>query len=370
MNLLFLVMFLYGRPAQFRENEMPMHIFNLNFTLMRFVFNFLFSFFLYLLIFKLLKNDYFSRKRGIIVLVLIVVCYTALFSIVTSVILQPPFVEPFQRGYRRFFGGLMGDCTIGTVVLLSSMLLFISEKQQKMALENERLQAENMKTRFLALRNQVDPHFLFNSLNTLSSLIKTDVVKAEDYVQQLSYVFRYTLQNKEVITLDEEMKFTKAYCRLMQIRYGDSLRFEYRVDERYNACPIIPISLQTLVENAIKHNTVSNRQPLVISIFTTDSAICVSNPVRPKHEPESGENIGLSNLAERYRLLWNREIRIRNGASLAPTLVRRLRQRWCVACVNVGASLAPALARRLHQRWCVDCTNDDEKQFEVEIPLI
>jgi LytS/YehU family sensor histidine kinase len=168
-----------------------------------------------------------------------------------------------------------------------------------------------MKTRFLALRNQVDPHFLFNSLNTLSLLVKTDAAKAEEYVQQLSYVFRYTLQNKDVITLEEELKFTRAYCRLMQIRYGDSLRFEYRVDERCNDCPVIPISLQTLVENAIKHNIVSKRQPLVISIFTTESSICVSNPIQPKQEPEGGESIGLANLVERYRLLWNREISIR-----------------------------------------------------------
>ncbi|MDR0686540.1 MAG: histidine kinase [Dysgonamonadaceae bacterium] len=312
MNLLFIVMFFYGRPMHFRENapEMPMHIFSLNFTLIRFVFNFLFSFFLYLLIFKLLKNDYFSQKKGVFVLVLIVLSYIALFSILISMIQQP--FEPFERGTRRFFGGLMGDFTIGMVVLLSSLLIYISEKQQKMALENERLQAENMKTRFLALRNQVDPHFLFNSLNTLSSLVKTDAAKAEEYVRQLSYVFRYTLQNKDVITLDEELKFTRAYCILMQIRYGDSLRFEYRVDERYNDCPVIPISLQTLVENAIKHNIVSNRQPLVISIFTAETSICVSNPVQPKQEPEGGESIGLANLAERYRLLWNREIVIRN----------------------------------------------------------
>jgi sensor histidine kinase YesM len=313
MNLLFLMMFFYGRPVQFRENmpDMPMHIFNLNFTLMRFLFNFLFSFFLYLMIFQLLQRDYFSRKKGIFLLILIVIFYIALFSILWSMILQP--FEPFERGSRRFFGGLMGDFTIGTVVLLSSMLIFISEKQQKMALENERLQAENMKTRFLALRNQVDPHFLFNSLNTLNSLIKTDPAKAENYVQQLSYIFRYALQNKEIITLSEELKFTKAYCWLMQIRYGDGLRFEYRVDERYSHCPVIPISLQTLVENAIKHNVVSNRQPLTVSIFTTENSVCVSNPVQPKQESECGESIGLSNLAERYRLLWNSEINIRSA---------------------------------------------------------
>jgi LytS/YehU family sensor histidine kinase len=186
-----------------------------------------------------------------------------------------------------------------------------------MTLENERLQSEYMKTRFLALKNQVDPHFLFNSLNTLSALIKTDAEKADDYVRQLSYIFRYTLQNKDVITLEEEMKFTTAYCRLMQIRYGDSLKFIYEVDEKYFPYSVIPISLQTLVENAIKHNVVSNRQPLVIAFATTDKAmIKVSNPIQPKQEAERGESIGLSNLAERYRLMWNKEITIRNTSGI------------------------------------------------------
>jgi LytS/YehU family sensor histidine kinase len=112
-------------------------------------------------------------------------------------------------------------------------LIYLSHKQQKTALENETLQAEYMKTRFMALKNQVDPHFLFNSLNTLSSLIKTDAGKAQEYVQQLSYVFRYTLQNKEVITLEEELKFTLAYCHLMKIRYGESLQFALHIDEKY-----------------------------------------------------------------------------------------------------------------------------------------
>jgi LytS/YehU family sensor histidine kinase len=211
----------------------------------------------------------------------------------------------------------MGDYFISAVVFLSSRLLYISNNQQKMALENEQLQVEYMKTRFMALKNQVDPHFLFNSLNTLSSLIKTDVDKAEDYVQQLSYVFRYTLQNKEIITLEEEIKCTLAYCRLMQIRYGNNLRFVLKVDEKYHSRQIVPLSLQGLVENAIKHNVVSNRQPLTITISTSEKeTITVSNSIQPKKEEERGESIGLSNLSERYRLLWQKEITIRNTGNL------------------------------------------------------
>jgi LytS/YehU family sensor histidine kinase len=158
------------------------------------------------------------------------------------------------------------------------------------------------------LKNQVDPHFLFNSLNTLNSLIKVDADKAQEYVQQLSYVFRYTLQNAEVISLSEELKFTKAYCHLMKIRYGNNLDFEYNIDEKLYDYLIIPLSLQALVENAIKHNVVSNKQPLKVKIEGAGESIKVSNPIQLKKEVESGEKIGLANLAERYKLMWKKEI--------------------------------------------------------------
>jgi LytS/YehU family sensor histidine kinase len=197
---------------------------------------------------------------------------------------------------------------VALVVILSSLLIHISQKQQKTSLENEALHTEYMRSRYEALKNQVDPHFLFNSLNTLNSLIKIDADKAQEYVQQLSYVFRYTLQNAEVISLNEELKFTKAYCHLMKIRYGNNLNFEYNIDENLYDYLIIPLSLQTLVENAIKHNVVSNKQPLKVKIEGIGESVKVSNPIRLKKEVESGERIGLVNLAERYKLMWKKEI--------------------------------------------------------------
>jgi LytS/YehU family sensor histidine kinase len=209
---------------------------------------------------------------------------------------------------RNIRAGLSRDYMISVVVVLSSQLIHISQKQQKTLLENEALHTEYMRSRYEALKNQVDPHFLFNSLNTLNSLIKVDADKAQEYVQQLSFVFRYTLQNAEVITLSEELKFTKAYCHLMKIRYGNNLNFEYNVDEKLYDYLIIPLSLQTLVENAIKHNVVSTKQPLTVKIDGVEDSITVSNPIQLKKEAESGEKIGLVNLAERYKLMWKKEI--------------------------------------------------------------
>jgi LytS/YehU family sensor histidine kinase len=214
---------------------------------------------------------------------------------------------------------------ISVVVVLSSQLIHISQKQQKTLLENESLHTEYMRSRYEALKNQVDPHFLFNSLNTLNSLIKVDADKAQEYVQQLSFVFRYTLQNAEIITLSEELKFTKAYCHLMKIRYGDNLNFEYNVDEKLYDYLIIPLSLQTLVENAIKHNVVSKKQPLTVKIDGFEDSIKVSNPIQLKKEAESGEKIGLVNLAERYKLMWKKDITATKTESAFEVIVPLMR---------------------------------------------
>jgi LytS/YehU family sensor histidine kinase len=283
---------------------------------MRIFFNFLVAFLLYLLNFYLLKHKGLVRKGKTVYVSSIVLLCTAAISLVCTII-QMQFDDFGPHPDRAIVGGLFRDYFIAVVVILSSQLIYLSNKQQRTVLENEMLQAEYMKTRFMALKNQVDPHFLFNSLNTLSSLIKTDADKAQEYVQQLSYVFRYTLQNKEINTLEEELKFTLAYCHLMQIRYGDNLQIVQKVDAAYAARSIVPLSLQILVENAIKHNVVSNKQPLSITFSTSENeTVTVSNPFQPKKDAESGESIGLSNLAERYRLLWNREIAIRNDGNV------------------------------------------------------
>ena len=310
-NVVFMLMFLYMRNAivpdlsvEIRSplvTEIVKHIgFNFSVT-------FILSFILFALNFRILSTEIQPKLR---ILLLIV------STIAATMILTYPFSQAqfCLYGYGHNFkplmrGNVVRDLFVALFVLLTSQLMYLWRKQQQTALENRTLIAENMRTRYEALKNQVDPHFLFNSLNTLNTLIKIDTDKAQQYVQQLSFVFRYTLQNKEVISLEEELKFTQAYCHLMQIRYGDSLRFEYQIDPRFNNYSIIPLSLQTLVENAIKHNVVSAKQPLTISLVTNDNGtVSVSNPIQLKKVLESGEGVGLANLSERYRLMWQQGI--------------------------------------------------------------
>ncbi len=184
--------------------------------------------------------------------------------------------------------------------------------EKRIAVENEMLRAENLNSRYEALKNQLDPHFLFNSLNTLRSLIEDNTDKAEDFIQQLSVVLRYNLQNKELVTLAQELDCVRSYCKMMKMRYGDNLKFEHSIDhDRYDHYYVLPLSIQGLIENAIKHNVISSKQPLTVKIFTdNDNHLIISNEIRKKIGKEEGTGIGLANLAERYRLKWNEKVEI------------------------------------------------------------
>ena len=185
-------------------------------------------------------------------------------------------------------------------------------------LQNGKLVAENIQNQYQALKNQLNPHMLFNSLNTLQSLVRENPEKAQDYIRELSRVLRYTLQENDThtVTLREEMSFVDAYIFLMKMRYEDNLHFKIEVDERMMEYCLPPLSIQTLVENAIKHNEISNRKPLTIEIKTMvspdgkDIRLCIDNDLQPRRATPPGTGVGLSNLSRRYYLLLGKEIRI------------------------------------------------------------
>ena len=316
-NLLSFIMFFYGRDA-IEPWERTRAEVRINPALINITCNFLLAFALYMLNFKLMKLNMSQNLKMSLIIILTIICTIVISYIISTLhmnfaeYIYNNSVRKFRNPERFIRGGLFRDTTIAVIVMCSAQVIYLSYKQQQTRLENEKLLAENLRTRYQSLKNQINPHFLFNSLNTLNSLIKLNPEGAQEYIEQLSNVFRYTLQNRETIALEEELKFTRSYCQLMQIRYGNNLRISYDIDERYNNYAVIPLSLQTLVENAIKHNVVSNRYPLTISIATNeDDTISVINPLQPKKDKESGEGIGLNNLAERYRMMWKREISIR-----------------------------------------------------------
>ncbi|MFN0047923.1 MAG: sensor histidine kinase [Cytophagales bacterium] len=179
--------------------------------------------------------------------------------------------------------------------------------------ENELLKQENLRSQLESLKNQVNPHFLFNSLNTLISIIDDDPETAKNFTQNLSQVYRYILQAKEkdLVTLKEELDFANAYDYLLKIRYGDNLNFIIEIPNQYLNHQTPTLVLQMLVENAIKHNIISESKPLTIHIYIDEKEnLVVNNNFQPKKLNVESDKVGLKNIAERFKLLDDKEIEV------------------------------------------------------------
>lgn len=205
---------------------------------------------------------------------------------------------------------------VGLVSFLFTYVMFLMNRQQKMVLENEQLKSENLLAQYNMLVGQINPHFFFNSLNSLSSLVReNENERSLKYINELSDIFRYILKaNKQgLTTLKEELDFLRAYRYMMEIRYEGKLHFHIKVDKKYLHFQIPTFSTQLLTENIIKHNEISEDNPLTVDIHTTnDNMLVVSNLIRKKIATGNDSGIGLQNLNNRYRLLVDKNISIEN----------------------------------------------------------
>ncbi|MBO9573880.1 MAG: histidine kinase [Chitinophagaceae bacterium] len=185
-------------------------------------------------------------------------------------------------------------------------VLYILEKYRENLTEQELLKQMSIEQEFENLKSQVNPHFLFNCFNTLSSLISEDKERAEAFLNELSKVYRYLLNSNTdgVATLQSEIKFIESYLALLKTRHGDALQVQMEIDKEYYSSLLPSLSLQLLVENAVKHNIVSRQQPLVIEIFTTPARqLIVNNNLQRKSKKEKSTRIGLQNIKAKYQLL-------------------------------------------------------------------
>lgn len=173
------------------------------------------------------------------------------------------------------------------------------------------LQRENNTARYTALQQQLNPHFLFNSLNTLIAEIEYDPARAVSFTRRLSEVYRYVLQvqNRPLVTLGEELRFADAFLYLHRVRLGDCLGCRTEIPDGMHEFRLPPLTLQLLIENVIKHNAITVSRPLEITISASEGWLTVSNPVRPKRGAESG-GVGLQNLSNRCRIMLGRGIEV------------------------------------------------------------
>lgn len=201
------------------------------------------------------------------------------------------------------------------VILIVIMIMAIYEaiyynvRLKKSIREEEQAKQVMIQAQLDTLRNQAQPHFLFNSLNTLRDIIDQDPKEhAKDFVDNLSNVYRFILEsgNTNLTTIEKELKFTKAYVYIQSERFGDNLQMNWNIPKDKLTAMIVPMSLQLLIENAIKHNIVSRAEPLVITVAIKDDFLVVHNKIQAKSTKVHSTKIGLKNIQQRYALISNK----------------------------------------------------------------
>jgi two-component system LytT family sensor kinase len=280
------------------------------FSLSRLVFHLVFTFFFIELNRRVLTAKSYRPRLSLVgwygVNFLLFLVFTGVFSAIVLVWYPERPIWVISSSYFRTF-------FVWLTALLIGNFLTVLQHNRTIQLENELLKRENLQAQLDALRAQLNPHFLFNSLNALSALIREGEPRSQQYLAKLSQVLRYSLQvqQQSLVPFADEMQFTSAYSFLLAIRFGNNLRIDNQLplDAPWK---IPPMSLQLLIENAVKHNVVSNSRPLTIRLATdsTSEYIIVSNANQPKAEPTDGMGSGLPNLDSRFRLLTGKAIQI------------------------------------------------------------
>ena len=216
------------------------------------------------------------------------------------------FLEAERFKYYEF--GLY----ITLVIVTMFHLVYFYNKYQQNRIKEQKVIAGTASAKFDALKNQLDPHFLFNSLNVLSSLIEENPENAQKFTTSLSKVYRYVLEqkDKELVSVDEELEFAKTYMSLLKMRFEDSIVFEMPEKAFNPESKVVPLSLQLLLENAVKHNMVTSNKPLIIKIYEDDNFLVLENNLQPKQIIKKSSGVGLSNIMQRYNLLTNKKISI------------------------------------------------------------
>jgi len=203
-----------------------------------------------------------------------------------------------------------------TVILMTFLIITIYEsfylflRLSETALETERYKKESIEAQYQNLTSRLNPHFLFNSLNTLTTIVEEDSEKAVAYIQELSVVYRYVLNshNKTWMDLPSEIKFTNSYISLLKMRFEDNLRISMDICEKHQTYCILPLTIQLLIENAVKHNEISSKHPLDLKIYCMDEFLIVHNNKQKRMIMPSSTKVGLHNISERYRFLVSKEV--------------------------------------------------------------
>jgi len=274
-------------------------------------------FFDYLYSNKWVKYAKYKLAIGIFGGIIITMCTIILLRMVQEMAIKGEGFEEFYK--EEFQNGTFYLTALFITIIISVFFhaFYFYQALQKKKVTEQKIIAGTASAQFDALKNQLDPHFLFNSLNVLTSLIDENPEAAQQFTTALSKVYRYVLEqkNKELVTVDEELNFAKTYIRLLKMRFEDSIVFEIPEKSNNPEAKVVPLSLQLLLENAVKHNIVNSSNPLHIKIYENQGNLVVENRLQPKEVLKKSSGVGLANIKQRYSLLSNKVVNIKKTAS-------------------------------------------------------
>ncbi|MDX9781919.1 MAG: histidine kinase [Bacteroidales bacterium] len=307
------------------QEFMPMFQENLNLTFGKFLVKLLSNYPLTLLMLLVdfaivyYANRYISEKSPYLKIVLTFISSLVIGFLSALWIRIPVWNDVLGSTFFRdiYFNLTLFSSFVFNLVIISMLHLYsyYTNKQQN-ALKTEIGKKNKARYQYIQLKNQLNPHFLFNSLNVLDYLIFEDQQRASDFVRKLSSVYRYLLNKEDqpAVKISEEVQFVKQYFELLKERFRDGLSMKLEVPDDYQNYYIIPGGLQMLVENAVKHNTVCQECPLVINIFVQDNLIIVKNNLQLRLATIESSGFGLKSIRSQYKYLFNRDIVINSGA--------------------------------------------------------
>ncbi|MEL4307776.1 2TM domain-containing protein [Joostella sp. CR20] len=233
--------------------------------------------------------------------------------ILNSVILMLKYDVSFTVSLTmQDIANYLAPLIITIIISVLFVAFFFYKTNQETKVKEQKVIAGRATAQFDALKNQLDPHFLFNSLNVLTSLIEEDPQSAQKFTTSLSKVYRYVLEqkNKELVTVEEEIRFAQTYISLLRMRFEDSIVFKVSDALLQSDAKVVPLSLQLLLENAVKHNQVTPSKPLEISISEENNYLVITNNLQPKSVLKHSSGVGLTNIQQRYYLLTSRPVEI------------------------------------------------------------
>ncbi len=307
--VIILINFIYGAKIEFNRQLGVMFLYTMLYSVVLGYVNR--SVFVYLD--RKYAGERFSLKRMILgfILAFVATIFTIfLLRIFSDVVIEGNTFKQYWANEK--LANYVFATAMSFIVLLCFYIFYIYKEYNESRVKEQKIIANTASAQFESLKNQIDPHFLFNSLNVLSSLIEENPDNAQRFTTSLSKIYRYVLEqkDKELVSVTEELAFAKTYMNLLKMRFENSITYEIPTDFDNPEAKVVPLSLQLLLENTIKHNVVSEQKPLHIKIYIQNNYLIVENNLQKKEVLQDRRGVGLQNIVNRYGLISERKLLI------------------------------------------------------------